>query len=906
MVRVFNLLILILLIVGYFQNTLAQQYTKYVTVGGAGNHSGQNLANAMTIEEARGSAQPGDYIFVQKGAYPIAGQNFSTAGTSENPIIWEGEIFANDYAYTTNTVNGTNSTLFFNATSSSNPAFSMSGNYNIFRRIVFEQDVDQRQLISVSGQGVTLDSCATKYPSNGGSSSNHTILVTGTNVTFKYTSFRNGSRTIIWVRKNSGTQADNFTMEYCTLTNATNHPPIQIFPATNSTDTTTIKRPIVRNCLFIDNPYGDGIYSRYCEQFAFYNNLFIRSDGPFNIDIHTGFHYPTGTPEDTCNSRGGFAAYNTIIVNGQCNILFNKGSNQTKFENNIFYSTMLSPDMIFRFDGDWNAIYRHDFDYNLYYSTTENFGGSPTVRGTWGTNNTSVWWSNWNSVTGQEQHTIVNQAPTFANISNDNYSPLNSLSPQVGKGTPITRANGYWMDVTTDFFGNSRDPNNPTIGAIEYNTGGGDIFPPSLLGAVLNNSTTLILNFSEPLAPATAQNINNYSINNGINVSAVSLSGSQVILTTSGHTQGNYLITVNNVTDIAGNIINPAVNTVEYEYSIVDLTAPQVVSATIIDSVTLNIYFSENLESSGAMNINNYAINNINILNATLGSNLVTLTTSIHTYGAYSVIVSNVTDLAGNIIDPQQNSAIYEYQEDPSSGLLMFPVSNVLESVVPEPLHNGEKTIDGNGFYQGDLESRWSGDTMPEWLVYDLGDIQILSATKLSFYKWNEGRTYNYTLQVSTDSINWTTVRSNALSVTEEWSEEVVGPIDARYIKVIFIASNQNTWAGLWEAEFWGYLKTPTNNEDDEIKPTSFLLEQNYPNPFNPSTMIRVHLPVNTHLRLAIYNILGEFISELTNADYSSGTYEFNFEARDLSSGIYIYRIESSNYIDSKKMILMR
>jgi len=236
----------------------------------------------------------------------------------------------------------------------------------------------------------------------------------------------------------------------------------------------------------------------------------------------------------------------------------------------------------------------------------------------------------------------------------------------------------------------------------------------------------------------------------------------------------------------------------------------------------------------------------------------------------------------------------------------MFPVSNVQESVVPEPQHDGEKTIDGNGFYQGDPESRWSGDTMPEWLVYDLGDVQVLNITKLSFYKWNEGRTYNYTLQVSTDSINWTTVRANALSVTEEWSEEVVGPIDARYIKVIFIASNQNTWAGLWEAEFWGYLRVPTNTEDDEIKPTSFVLEQNYPNPFNPSTMIRVHLPKNTHMRLVIYNMLGEFISELTDADYSSGTYEFNFEARDLSSGIYIYRIESSDFTESRKMLLVR
>lgn len=75
---------------------------------------------------------------------------------------------------------------------------------------------------------------------------------------------------------------------------------------------------------------------------------------------------------------------------------------------------------------------------------------------------------------------------------------------------------------------------------------------------------------------------------------------------------------------------------------------------------------------------------------------------------------------------------------------------------------------------------------MPEWLVYDLGDIHILNSTKLSFYKWNEGRTYNYSVQVSTDSVVWTTVRSDVISLlNQEWSQEDIGPIDARYIKII-------------------------------------------------------------------------------------------------------------------------
>lgn len=315
---------------------------------------------------------------------------------------------------------------------------------------------------------------ASKYPSNVGSSSNHLILVYGQHVTIKGSSFYQGPRTIIWVRKNSGSQADYFIMENSIMKGATNHPPIQIFPATDSQDRTTLKRPIIRNTLFIDNPYPN-IYSRYCEQFAFYNNIFIRSGTPFDIDKHTGFHYPTGLPEDVMNSSGGIIAYNTIIEDGNQNIMHDVGSNEVKFVNNIFYSTYSgwSSVMPFRFDGDWNAIYRHQFDYNLYFyqNVPDAFTATQKVRGSWGTNNPSVWYPNWNSVTGQEAHTITTQAPKFSNPSANNYAPLDASSPQVGKGIPITVANGFWMDITTDYFGNPRDPVHPTIGAYEFPTG---------------------------------------------------------------------------------------------------------------------------------------------------------------------------------------------------------------------------------------------------------------------------------------------------------------------------------------------------------------------------------------------------------------------------------------------------
>lgn len=421
-----------------------------------------------TLDQIKTIAVAGDTIFIPSDEYDLtSGGSFSKDGTALNPIVWVGELDTADKNRNTLSVDGTKSTLF-SANSSSNAPISLSGDYNYFYNIAFQQNYSAKQLISVSGEGVKLDSCTVKYPSNASSSSNHIIVVTGKGVTFRNSTFTNGSRCIIWVRKNSGTQADNFTMEYCELTGSSNHPPIQIMPATNSTDTTTIKHSIVRNCLFIDNPYGDGIYSRYCEQFAFYNNLFIRSSIPFSIDIHTGFHYPTGTPADTCNSKGGIIAYNTIVENGSSNIMFNQGTNQINFLNNIFYSTY-SPangSTVMRFDASWNATKRHFFDYNLYYYTGRLMKqAAPTgLRGTW--DGVSIYFTDWADDTGKEIHTLMDIAPTFTNASTDDYSPLNSSSPQKGVGIPITTANGFWMNITTDYNGNPRHATAPTIGAI--------------------------------------------------------------------------------------------------------------------------------------------------------------------------------------------------------------------------------------------------------------------------------------------------------------------------------------------------------------------------------------------------------------------------------------------------------
>ncbi|MFA5826886.1 MAG: T9SS type A sorting domain-containing protein [Candidatus Paceibacterota bacterium] len=88
--------------------------------------------------------------------------------------------------------------------------------------------------------------------------------------------------------------------------------------------------------------------------------------------------------------------------------------------------------------------------------------------------------------------------------------------------------------------------------------------------------------------------------------------------------------------------------------------------------------------------------------------------------------------------------------------------------------------------------------------------------------------------------------------------------------------------------------------------PTKFDLSQNYPNPFNPSTTISYALPASGFVTLKVYDMLGKEVVELVNEEKPAGSYETKFDASQLASGMYIYKIQSGNFSQTKKMILMK
>jgi Secretion system C-terminal sorting domain len=88
--------------------------------------------------------------------------------------------------------------------------------------------------------------------------------------------------------------------------------------------------------------------------------------------------------------------------------------------------------------------------------------------------------------------------------------------------------------------------------------------------------------------------------------------------------------------------------------------------------------------------------------------------------------------------------------------------------------------------------------------------------------------------------------------------------------------------------------------------PGKFELRQNYPNPFNPETKIKFTLSAISNVKLAVYNALGQQITTLVNKKLGAGEYEYTFNASNLASGIYLYRLESDNFVQQKKMILIK
>ena len=157
-----------------------------------------------------------------------------------------------------------------------------------------------------------------------------------------------------------------------------------------------------------------------------------------------------------------------------------------------------------------------------------------------------------------------------------------------------------------------------------------------------------------------------------------------------------------------------------------------------------------------------------------------------------------------------------------------------------------------------------------------------------------------------------TQITPDTISISSIAPGATAGPTDDVNITV-----NSHLFSGVLDLNFeimsdgWTYWKDTvsqvvTGVDDIKQAPLSYDLSQNYPNPFNPSTTIKYSVPRAAFVSLKVYDVLGREVAHLVNVEKSAGNYEVEWNAENFASGIYLYKIQTGNFTQTKKMILMR
>ena len=95
-------------------------------------------------------------------------------------------------------------------------------------------------------------------------------------------------------------------------------------------------------------------------------------------------------------------------------------------------------------------------------------------------------------------------------------------------------------------------------------------------------------------------------------------------------------------------------------------------------------------------------------------------------------------------------------------------------------------------------------------------------------------------------------------------------------------------------------------NNESSITPDKYAVYQNYPNPFNPSTSIKFDIPKNAFITLKVYDVVGKEVATLINEERAAGTYNVDWNASFYPSGIYFYKLESKEFTETKRMLLIK
>ncbi len=146
-------------------------------------------------------------------------------------------------------------------------------------------------------------------------------------------------------------------------------------------------------------------------------------------------------------------------------------------------------------------------------------------------------------------------------------------------------------------------------------------------------------------------------------------------------------------------------------------------------------------------------------------------------------------------------------------------------------------------------------------------------------------------------------VFGNGATTTSDGSFKIVGTLGQSVIGLMS-TTDHTILAGFWYTTF--ERATSIEQIQEEGLPRGFRLDQNYPNPFNPMTTLAFAIPQGAHVTLKVFDSLGRVVSMLVDKALGPGAYNVVFDAEDLPSGVYFYRIEAEEFVQTKKLILLK
>jgi hypothetical protein len=124
---------------------------------------------------------------------------------------------------------------------------------------------------------------------------------------------------------------------------------------------------------------------------------------------------------------------------------------------------------------------------------------------------------------------------------------------------------------------------------------------------------------------------------------------------------------------------------------------------------------------------------------------------------------------------------------------------------------------------------------------------------------------------------------------------------------VVLLCNAEGIYSGFWTLMLTVLFDyAVTSIEDEIILPISCKLSQNFPNPFNPTTKIKYSIPQTSNVVIKVFDILGNEIETLVNEEKQIGTDEITWNAEQLPSGVYFYRLQANDFVETKKMVLMK